>query len=402
MSILASAISSRQIKTFSRPAVAAIILFTVYLLSLPPKWATLHLSGLLLVFTILLARRDDWRGPAMRNYILVTCSWLVPVALAALWQNLIGLETATTSPELLRLVLRMLMIGMGMVVLLQRNWLTLRGATVVMLCVLAVNVIAGYVEWMQADIGMQEGWRAFRMQGMVFNPNPFGTLMALAIVLSAGLLRTRSHNVLLWALLVLAIPAVWASGSRGAILVMLVGLTVLFLPRNRISLIIYMAGALLMMLALVMYAFSDHKYSHGDVLRAEAATFSIEMVLEAPWHGWGKEAFSKLPGKPDVNAPHNLLLDLAVTSGLVAVLGWLWSLSWLSMVLVRKNGEAARVVLAMLAAIVVAGILEYSLLNSTHFRGLWVLVTVFACWVLALPDADERAGCNPVLEARHG
>lgn len=373
-------------------SVTAAILFSVYLMSLPPKWATLHISGFLLVLSILYANRETWRCYAMRIYVLITCAWLAPVAMSGLWQNLIGLETATTWSELLRLVLRMLGIGMGIIVLLQRGWLSLRGATIAVMSILIVNMLAGYVESALVGVSLFEGWRAFRMSGLASNPNPFGTFMALTVVLTAGLLREKSRNIMLWCVLALALFAVWASGSRGAIVSAVAGLFVLFLPRNRRGMVMFAAGVLITGAGLLAYALSEYKYSSGDALRAEAIIFSVEKVLEAPLHGWGKEAFPHLPGKPGVDAPHNMLLDLAVACGLVPVAGWLLSMAWLSARLVHKDGEAGRVALAVLAATALAGFLEYSLLNSTHFRGIWVLVTVFACWVVALPAATRVQG----------
>lgn len=377
---------------YSGPFIVATGIFFIHLLSLPPKWATLHISGLLLVLAILYAHRDTWRSEAIRSYLVISCTWLIPFVMAAIWQNTSGLDTATTWPELVRLILRVLGVGVGVLVLLHRGWLTLRSVTIAVLCVLAINVVAGYSDWAFSGDEIEDGWRAFRMQGMVFNPNPFGTLMALCVVLAAGLLRGKTGSILLWGLLIMAATAVWASGSRGAILAALVGLAMLFLPHNRKGLVIFLGSISLLLVAMVLYTYSDYKYSEGDVLRAQAAVFSIEKILESPLYGWGKHAFSALPGRPDVNAPHNMLLDLALAGGLFVLLMWLVSMTWLSSALVRKKGEASRIALALLMAVVSAGVLEYSLLDSTHFRGIWVLVTALACWVLAGPDDRKPQG----------
>jgi hypothetical protein len=45
----------------------------------------------------------------------------------------------------------------------------------------------------------------------------------------------------------------------------------------------------------------------------------------------------------------------------------------------RSEHAAARLALALLAATIMAGMTEYSILLSTHFRGIWVLVTALAC-----------------------
>jgi hypothetical protein len=369
-------------RIFSAPSLAALTVFAIYLLSLPPKWATLHISGFLLLLTLLLARRDTWQAPAMRTYLLITCAWLVPVILAGLWQHMAGLETATAWTSLLKLVLRMLGIGLGILLLLQRGWLTLRSATVAVLCVLAANALAGFGEWLFYTDHSLTGWRDYRMAGLAENPNPFGTFMALTAIASAGLLRSQRRYALLWLLLLLAVAAVWASGSRGALLTCAAGLLVLYPPANRTNII----GLLLAIGAFAaLYFMTDmHITSLGsDQQRMEVARFAIEKVLEAPLSGWGMDSFTSLPGRPALAAPHNMLLDLAVTSGVIALFGWFGSTSKLMLDLARSRSWNTRVSLAVLMAATVAGILEYSLLNSLHYQGIWMLATAFACWTLA-------------------
>jgi O-antigen ligase len=75
-------------------------------------------------------------------------------------------------------------------------------------------------------------------------------------------------------------------------------------------------------------------------------------------------------------------LDLAISSGIVAMVGALASIGFLAYRLYRRGGPAAQSALAVLAASVMAGTLEYSILDSTHFRGVWVLVTAIACFTL--------------------
>jgi len=76
-------------------------------------------------------------------------------------------------------------------------------------------------------------------------------------------------------------------------------------------------------------------------------------------------------------------LDLAVSSGLVALAGAMLSTVLLAYRLFRCGQPAARLALAVLAATVAAGTLEYSILISTQFRGIWVTVTALACCTLA-------------------
>lgn len=360
---------------------AGFFLLFVLALSLPAKWASLHVAGLALVFAMGFARRMDWRSVAARTFLLCTALWLVPVLLTAGLQHALDVATAPAWSELPILVLRMFGIGLGIIVLLQRGWLTLHTATLALLCALSLHVGAGLVEWLASHDASFATWRHGRLDGLVGNPNPFGTFMALTVILATGLLRDKPHRPYLWALLIAALFCVWASGSRGAILVVGTGLVVLFPPSTPKRLFFYLGGAAV---ATAIYLYSDMQASAtaSDNERMEALSFSLEQIRQAPWLGWGIDAYERLPGRVGPAAPHNMLLDLAVSSGLVALAGWTLSTALLIFQLFRCGSSAAQLALAILAATVLAGVLEYSLLISTHFRGIWVIATALACCTL--------------------
>lgn len=366
----------------TKASLAAFFLLFVFALSLPPKWASLHIAGLALVFSVGFARREDWRSPAMRTYLLCTGLWLIPVLLNAGLQHALGVATAPGWHELPVLVLRMLGIGLGLIVLLQRGWLSLHSAIFALLCALAIHAGAGLINLLTTPDASLTHWRELRINGLVFNPNPFGMFMALAAILSAGLLRNPPRRSLLWALLIAALLGVWASGSRGAILTVAAGFAVLFPPVGRARLLVYLGGATLAaMVYLYVSAGVQHATMQSDNTRMQIISFTLEQIRQAPWLGWGIGAYEHLPGHV-VNAPHNMWLDLAISSGLVALTGALASIALLAYRLYRRGHPAARLALAVLAASVVAGTLEYSILDSTHFKGVWVLVTAIACYTL--------------------
>jgi O-antigen ligase len=211
--------------------------------------------------------------------------------------------------------------------------------------------------------------------------------MALTAILSAGLLRNPSRRPILWALLIAALLCVWISGSRGAILTVAAGLAVLFPPANRTRLLVYLGGAALAA-AVYLYASAGvHAGAmHSDSQRMLIISFALEQIRQAPWLGWGIGAYEHLPGHVE-NAPHNMWLDLVISSGLVALAGAIAATVLLAYRLYRRGGPAAQLALAVLAASVLAGTLEYSILDSTHFRGVWVLVTAFASYMLNTPSS---------------
>jgi len=361
---------------------AAFFLLFVFALSLPPKWASLHIAGLALVASAAFAHREDWRTPAMRTFLLCTALWLVPVLLTAGLQNALGVATAPDWSDLPILVLRMLGIGVGVIVLLQRGWLTLNSAILALLCALSIHAGAGLIDFLTTPNASLIAWRELRINGLVFNPNPFGMFMALTGILSAGLLRNQARRPILLALLIAALLGVWMSGSRGAALTAAAGFAVLFPPVNRARLLLYLGGAAL---AAVVYLYASAGAQafamRSDSLRMQIISFALEQIRQAPWLGWGIGAYEHLPGHV-LNAPHNMWLDLAISSGLAALAGAIAATVLLAYRLYRRGDPAAQLALAVFAASVLAGTLEYSILDSTHFRGVWVLVTAFACYTL--------------------
>ena len=373
----------------SKASITAFFSLFVLAVSLPPKWATLHIAGLVLIAAVGFARRADWHSTAMRTFLLCTALWLVPVLVTAGLQHALGVPTAPDWLELPILVLRMLGIGLGIIILIQRGWLTLYSATFALLCALSIHAGAGFIDLLTEPNASLTAWRQIRINGLVFNPNPFGMFMAITAILSAGLLRNQpSHRPALWALLVVALLCVWVSGSRGAILIVAAGLVVLFPPTGRMRLFLYLGGAALAVGVYLLFGVQTND-THSDSTRMIALSFSLEKIRMAPWIGWGIGAYEHFPDRVGPNAPHNMWLDLAVSSGVMALAGGLLSAALLVVRLYRQNQPAAQLAMAVFVATLVAGTLEYSILDSTHFRGVWVLVVALACCTL-----NESCGSN--------
>jgi O-antigen ligase len=258
----------------------------------------------------------------------------------------------------------------------------LQSATVALLCALSIHAAAGLIDLITEPGASLTAWRELRVNGLVFNPNPFGIFMALTAIVTIGLLRNNfAGHPALWTLLIAALIGVWASGSRGAILTFAAGFAVLFPPVNRTRLLFYLGCALVAILTYLNVEIADSNMPQSDNARLQIITFTLEQICQAPWLGWGIGAYEQLPGHV-LNAPHNMWFDLAFSSGVMALTGAIIATALLAYRLYRQGGPAAQLALAALAASVVAGTLEYSILDSTHFRGVWVLVTAIASYTL--------------------
>ncbi len=372
-------------------------LIFVLAVSLPPKWATLHFAGFGLVLIAGFARQNDWQSRAMRTYLLCTMAWLIPVLLSAGLQHALGVATAPPGSDLLVLVLRILGIGIGIIILIQRGWLSLSAAVFAIMFALSLHVGAGLIEWLADSEASLATWRQIRLDGLVGNPNPFGLFMALTLLLTTGLLRQAPHSATLWILLIATLFCLLASASRGAAMTAAVGMLVLFPPNTRKRLIVMLLYAALVALMIWQTGLQIDTLT-SDEERLKALGFTLEQIRSAPWLGWGIDAYERLPGHIGPNSPHNMLLDLAVSSGLPTLAGWLLATTLLIVRLARHASPSAHLALSLLLASIVAGTLEYSLLNSTHFRGIWVLVTALACCTLVTRDAISTTRDMPNKE----
>src|SRR5690606_18581624 len=135
--------SQKQEQHLAPASVATMALLTIFVFSTPAKWATLHISSVLILLTLLLARRDFWVSLPVRAYVGLTLLWLLPVTGATALQHLQHLETATSWSEQAIFILRVLGVSLGVLFLLQKQWITLRQLTFVIVGSLLVHGLIG-------------------------------------------------------------------------------------------------------------------------------------------------------------------------------------------------------------------------------------------------------------------
>lgn len=373
-----------------------ILLLTIFIFSIPAKWATVHISGALIVLALLLSDRSYWSAQPTQDYARYTLLWLVPVLGASFAQQILHLDTATPWEEQVTLTLRVLGVGLGLLLMLHKGWVSIRQLGFLVMGCLLVHGVIGITQWAINPSASLAAWRAIRVEGIVGNPNPFGFYMALGVVLCAALLRgaspSRASRLALWACAAIFALGILGSGSRGAVITASAGLVVLFPPSSprRVGLYAAVLGALVL-----AYLSSDwqNAIAHSDSSRAQALLFSLDAIAQRPLSGWGFESFMRLPGHTGINSPHNMLADLALSSGVIALAAFLLALGLVTYRLLLLRTSLSTTVLALLATTFVAGTLEYSVLSSNHFRAPWVLIVALACHALGTSHArDRRAG----------
>lgn len=384
------------------PHYLAISLTFLYCLALPDKRALLHGVSVLLLAMLFAARGNGerapiWRESAWREYVLLGGLWLIPVVVASVSHALRDLPGAATPADLVKFLLRIFGLGLAFIVMVRRGWLTLTGFAYAAGAALAIHALAGYAQWLFSErIGGElltnyiNGGN--RVTGLVFNPNPFGQIMSLGVLLGAASVLACRRSVAAWALLLLCIPMVYASGSRGAALATLAG--AFFLWPLRLRTILPLIGvALGFVLAYYMNWGWLTRHGTGDSARIDALLFAFHHWCQAPFFGWGFEAFLNLPSAslPVAASAHNIVADLALACGVFALLAWMLSSGRLVWALERTSSPASRLMLALFVALLVAGQFDYSLLTATIYQGCWMLVTALSC--LILTSVAERADC---------
>lgn len=359
-------------------AVSLAVLFTV---SLPFKIAPFHFAAGGLALMLLTARRSELSTQPLRLYCLVSLAWLIPVLVASFWHEFNGPATGSSATEALKVLARILALGMAWLMFIQRGWLSLRTTVLAALVASALMIGSGYHElFMQLSAGRALG-QNLRISGWVFNPNPFGMFMALSIILGAAILGTKQARWWPWILIAAATPLLLASGSRGAMVGTVLGLLCLISPVTKRHLIALAAIGAAIGAAYAFDLILLHRGTSDDV-RSELLTLALAKWLAAPWLGWGIDTFPYLEGNRLHLGTHNIVTDLAVSCGGLAAVGWLYAAARVGVGLIKHPGRTAKCLLAAFAVILVGGMTDYSILTMQFYQGLWMLISAHACWQL--------------------
>lgn len=355
------------------------VLAALFILSLPFKLATVHIAAVLLAASLVSAKPGELKAPATQLYLGTSLPWLVPIMIATIWHHFAPLTVEPNLAEAIKGVARILFLGLAWVVMLERGWLSTRFAVTIGMIALTAVILSGYYDlYSHWSSGKTPNWNR-RISGAIYHPNALGLFMALGIVLSAALLRARRASSWPWLLIVLSLPILWATGSRGSLIGTVAGLLCLisFTNVRHIALLAAVAASIWAAEALDII---DFQRKGSDVTRRALLELAIAKWREEPWFGWGVGNFPFLEGNRWRTGTHNVLLDMGVSVGVFAVLGWIYSSLRIAGGLLAARGEIGRSMLAMFIVLLATGMVDYTLLTSSLYQGLWVLITVHACW----------------------
>jgi O-antigen ligase len=174
----------------------------------------------------------------------------------------------------------------------------------------------------------------------------------------------------LLALLVL-VAAVLQTGSRGAGIALIAGLTLAVALQRLASPKLLIAIGALGIVAVILAPRADVTMARfertlgtGDTgLRLELADSSLQMYLERPWFGWGPRypiSLSARMGRFSAIATHNWYFQMLLAFGTVAFLPWICGL-WktLSRLFLHRHSPDGRILLSVMGMVVVVGLVGH-------------------------------------------
>jgi O-antigen ligase len=242
-----------------------------------------------------------------------------------------------------------------------------------------------------------------RVSWMGFNPNTLSTLITLAALMLMGLYLIapplRFRKVWLVALALPLVPALVSTGSRGGMVVFILGFLVYLLPSRRYRgkptvpiLAILAIAALVYFISQSSMALTrfQQTYERGDTAgRLGIYTEAIEMISERPLFGWRPVEFwyelgRRYLGYWWIKDAHNLYLHVLLEVGLVGAIPFLIGL-WLCVRAAWRGRNGSFGLLPL--ALVLAGLAANMSITDIARKHLWLLLAIAAA---AEPVAARR------------
>lgn len=241
---------------------------------------------------------------------------------------------------------------------------------------------------------------AGRLEGLGFNPNYLGALLAPPLVAAIGLTR-RSRSPAWPAAGTICLVAMAWTQSRGAFIAATVGVAVALVhgrPRRHQALItLAVAGVVIVLPGLLATAWhaamggrETAELSHNRAVREQAAEFALRVAAEHPFHGIGYGMFASYAARSprfglDIGT-HNDYLRLAAESG-AATFAVFLVLLWLG-VRGRRPGDPSLALALMLTS-------ATTLLFANLLANLTISMPFWLSLGCLLAAGGSRAGTAP-------
>ncbi|MFA7386687.1 MAG: O-antigen ligase family protein [Thiohalobacteraceae bacterium] len=240
-----------------------------------------------------------------------------------------------------------------------------------------------------------------RAAGLVFNPNPFGLLMAAATLVSVHLLLGAARRgeqlvavIFAWVFIV----ACLASGSRSAVLGLVTTLLLMLLwhcrklygfkPRDYLIPL----SAISIAVITLAYLFTQADFmttltqrfsqaSRGDI-RLEIWTYYLKQAAENPLLGLPSRAIARFPWGDTGYGAHNIYLDTLLRSGLIGLTALLVCIAAVIRILIASTNPEKTIALPLLFLLCLFGLFSGSIYSNEMIQGIFAIVLSIAIFSL--------------------
>ncbi|MEI6193988.1 MAG: O-antigen ligase family protein [Verrucomicrobiota bacterium] len=225
-----------------------------------------------------------------------------------------------------------------------------------------------------------------------FNPNDFGLYMVLCVVIVMSVVLENPSKLGDWRFLLLfgvpiVLKAAFASGSRGALVALVLGLATFSFARRSARKQLLVWGVMTAMGALIVLYISNSDIQllrwqstieSGDSAgRSELWLVAFEKISEKPFSGWGFTGMSRCFQQiSDGFDPHNAFLAMFMLAGVVGGFLFLAITSWWLL----QAFEARRTILGCLPLALVTVVLSVFIKGGSIYmlKIVWVMLACVA------------------------
>ena len=336
------------------------------------------------------------------------CSVLLCLAFSMGLSGILGISGMNGWAEIIKHALRFWLFLLATIYFLRKNFITRHFLLWVVFLSLFFHAANGLVQFFfGADVFNNLFGGGNRLRGAVSNPNHYGLLMALGVVLSFALgigkifldmgNFSRVYGIFLFLLFGMAFWTLLQSGSRGAWLAAVMGTLVagcvvpgFWWRRNTLILVLGLTGGLGF-----LFRANELFRERMQALFAGNSSYRIgvwqdcwDYFLQSPLYGYGIEAYRMMDRVyPQIKSEHNIFVTILLELGLVGFAAYLlfFSLVLWRILFVCENLLLRSVFLGLFVTILVYGQFGSTMTTDNIYLFCWYLLVAMV-WA----DGKER------------
>lgn len=231
---------------------------------------------------------------------------------------------------------------------------------------------------------------AYRFCGTYANPNTYALDCIFAIFASLYLFRESKLKIIKWSLLAVCIITLLRTGSRGAMLSVILGLIIIFLfTKSAWNKLMFVLVGIVGAISILLFSFEDvngifvrlFESSYSENVRLEIWMEYLKNIPRFMWFGLEQEALS------DIHhfTPHNAYLGVWVSYGIFAFIPYmcLWAKLLLKSFKVGKR-DGADYGVCVLSALIFSYTMSGMTMENVGCRMTWIVIAVVIANVFTL------------------